>query len=150
MSTVHSVTREATDGLRADVTGQVFVPGDLGYDQARQAWMLTVNQRPAMVIEAASTADVAAAVRFARSQGLRIAPQGTGHGAAPLEPLESALLLRTSQLRGVRIDPGARTARADAGALWQDVAIPAGEHGLAALAGSSLSVGVTGYTLGGG
>jgi hypothetical protein len=89
-------------------------------------------------------------VRFARSHGLRIAPQGTGHGAAPLEPLDSALLLRTSPMRGARIDPDTRTARADAGALWQDVAVPASEHGLAALAGTSLGVGVTGYTLGGG
>ncbi len=103
-----------------------------------------------MVVEAASAADVAAAVRFARAHGLRIAPQGTGHGAGPLEPLDSALLLRTSRLRGVLIDPDTRTARADAGALWQDVAVPASDHGLAALAGTSLNVGVTGYTLGGG
>jgi hypothetical protein len=150
MSAAHSVPPEATDALRADVAGQVFVPGDPGYDQARRAWTLTVDQRPAMVVEAASAADVAAAVRFARSHWLRIAPQGTGHGAAPLEPLESAMLLRTSRMRGVRIDPDTRTARADAGALWQDVAVPAGDHGLAALAGTSLSVGVTGYTLGGG
>jgi FAD/FMN-containing dehydrogenase len=150
VSSAHSVPNEATDALRADVTGQVFVPGDPGYDQARQAWQQTVDQRPAMVVEAASAADVAGAVRFARSHGLRIAPQGTGHGAAPLEPLDSALLLRTSRLRGVRIDPDNRTARADAGALWQDVAVPAGSHGLAGLAGTSLLVGVTGYTLGGG
>jgi hypothetical protein len=128
----------------------VVIPGDPGYDQARQAWQLTVDQRPAMVVEAASAPDVAAAVRFARSHGLRIAPQGTGHGAAPLEPLDSALLLRTSRLRGVQIDPDNRTARAEAGALWQDVAVPASSRGLAALAGTSLLVGVTGYTLGGG
>jgi hypothetical protein len=150
MSTARNIARDATDTLRADVTGQVFIPGEPGYDRARRAWMLTADQRPAMVVEAASTADVAAAVRFARSHGLRIAPQGTGHGAAPLEPLESALLLRTSRLRGVRIDPGTQTARADAGALWQDVALPAGDHGLAPLAGNSPDVGVTGYTLGGG
>jgi len=145
-----SILPEAADALRARVTGQVFVPGEPGYEQARQAWILTADQRPAVVVEAASPADVAAAVRFARSHGLRVAPQGTGHGAAPLEPLDSALLLRTSRLRDVRIDPDNRTARADAGALWQDVAVPASEHGLAGLAGSSLLVGVTGYTLGGG
>lgn len=150
MSSAHSVPPAATDGLRADLAGDVFVPGDAGYDQARRAWTLTVDQRPAMVVEPASAADVAASVRFARSQGLRIAPQGTGHGAAPLESLEGALLLRTSRLRGVRIDPGTRTARADAGALWQDVVAPANEHGLAALAGTAPNVGVTGYTLGGG
>jgi len=150
MSSARSVPPEATDALRAEVAGAVFVPADPGYNRARQAWTLTVDQRPAMVVEAASAADVAAAVRFARAQGLRIAPQGTGHGAAPLEPLDSALLLRTSRLRGVRIDPDTRTARADAGVVWQDVAVPASEHGLAALAGTAPNVGVTGYTLGGG
>jgi FAD/FMN-containing dehydrogenase len=150
MSNMQSVAPEAAEALRADVTGQVFVPADPGYQQARQPWLLSADQRPAMVVAAASAADVAAAVRFAHSHGLRIAPQGTGHGAAPLEPLESALLLRTSPMRSVRIDPDTRTARADAGALWQDVAVPASDHGLAALAGTSPLVGVTGYTLGGG
>jgi FAD/FMN-containing dehydrogenase len=150
VSSTHSVPPQAADALRADVAGRVCVPGDPGYDQARRAWVLTADQRPGIVVEAASAADVVAAVRFARSHGLRIAPQGTGHGAAPLEPLDNALLLRTSRLRGVRIDPDTRTARADAGALWQDVAVPASDHGLAALAGTAPNVGVTGYTLGGG
>jgi len=149
MSTAH-VAREAILALRADIAGGVFVPGDPGYDQARQTWTLAVDERPAMVVEAESAADVTAAVRFARSHGLRIAPQGTGHGAGPLEPLDDALLMRTSRMRGVQIDPDARTARADAGALWQDVTEPASEYGLAALAGTSPVVGVTGYTLGGG
>src|SRR5690348_14084552 len=105
---------------------------------------------PAAVVFAESAADVAQAVRFARAQGMRIAPQGTGHGSEPLEPLESALLLKTARMLRVDIDPAARTARAVAGALWQDVTIPAGERGLAALAGTSPDVGVTGYTLGGG
>lgn len=150
MSTAHKVAREATEALRTGIRGEVFVPGEPGYDQSRQAWTLAVDQRPAVVVEAESAADVIAAVLFARSEGLRIAPQGTGHGAGPLEPLDSALLLRTSRMRGVRIDPDAQTARAEAGALWQDVTVPASDHGLAALAGTSPAVGVTGYTLGGG
>jgi hypothetical protein len=81
---------------------------------------------------------------------MRIAPQGTGHGSEPLEPLQGAMLLKTSRMRQVDIDPATRTARAEAGALWQDVTVPAGQHGLAALAGTSPNVGVTGYTLGGG
>ena len=97
-------------------------------------------------MEAGSAADVAQAVRYARAHGMRIAPQGTGHGAEPLEPLDGAMLLRTTRMRKVRIDPATRTARAEAGAVWQDVAVPAGQHGLAALAGSSPSVGVAGYT----
>ena len=134
------------DALRAAIAGRVFVPGEAGYDQARQAWNLVVDQRPAVVVEAGSAADVAEAVRFARAHGMRIAPQGTGHGAAPLEPLGGAMLLRTTRMRNVSIDPAARIARAEAGAVWQDVIVQAAEHGLAGLAGSSPNVGVAGYT----
>ena len=136
--------------LRAAIAGQVFVPGQAGYDQARRGWNLAVDERPAIVVEAGSAADVAQAVRYARAHGMRIAPQGTGHGAEALEPLAGAMLLRTTRMRRVRIDPAARTARAEAGAVWADVTIPAAEHGLAALAGSSPDVGVAGYILGGG
>jgi FAD/FMN-containing dehydrogenase len=138
------------DALRAAIAGQVFIPGEAGYDQARQGWNLAVDTRPAIVVEAGSAADVAQAVRHARAHGMRIAPQGTGHGAEPLEPLPGAMLLRTTRMRKVRIDPATRTARAEAGATWQDVTDPAAEHGLAGLAGSSPTVGVAGYTLGGG
>ena len=144
------MTGRTTDTLQAAIAGEVFVPGDQGYDQARRAWNLATDERPAVVVLAESPADVATAVRFARAQGMRIAPQGTGHGSEPLEPLDGAMLLKTSRMRNVRIDPAAGTARAEAGAQWQDVTVPAGEHGLAALAGTSPDVGVTGYTLGGG
>src|SRR5215831_18994575 len=136
--------------LRAAIAGQVFVPGEAGYDQARQGWNLAVDTRPAIVVVAESAADVAEAVRYARAHGMRIAPQGTGHGAAPLEPLDGAMLLRMTRMRQVGIDPATRTARAEAGAVWQDVIVPAAGHGLAGLAGSSPNVGVAGYTLGGG
>jgi FAD/FMN-containing dehydrogenase len=144
------VSAGPVETLRAAISGDVFVPGDDGYDEARRAWNLTEDQRPAVVVVPESAAEVARAVRFARAQGMRIAPQATGHGAAPLEPLEGAMLLKTSRLRRVAIDPVSRTARAEAGALSRDVTVPAGQHGLAALAGTSPDVGVTGYTLGGG
>lgn len=140
----------ALESLRSAIAGDVFVPGERGYDEARQAWNLAADQRPSAVVVAESAADVAQAVRFARAHGMRVAPQGTGHGSEPLEPLEGAMLLRTLRMRRVDIDPATRTARAEAGAQWQDVTVPAGEHGLAALAGSSPNVGVIGYTLGGG
>jgi FAD/FMN-containing dehydrogenase len=150
MTTSNIIAGRDLDTLRAAVTSDVFTQGDHGYDEARRAWNLTTDERPAVVVMAGSAGDVAHAVRFARSRGMRIAPQGTGHGSEPLEPLQDAMLLRTVRMRGVRIDPAVRTARAEAGALWQDVTGPAAEHGLAALAGSSANVGVTGYTLGGG
>jgi hypothetical protein len=150
MNTTDTMAGRDLEALRAALGGQVFVPDEAGYDQARQAWNLALDQRPAVVVEAESAADVAQAVRFAHAHGMRIAPQATGHGAAPLEPLDAAMLLRTTRMRKVRIDPATRTARAEAGAVWADVIAPAAEHGLAGLAGSSPTVGVAGYTLGGG
>jgi FAD binding domain len=150
MNIKHTTAGRDLEALRAAIAGQVFVPGQAGYDQARQAWNLAVDERPSVVVVAGSAADAVTAVRYARAHGMRIAPQGTGHGAAPLEPLDGAMLLRTTRMRQVDIDPATRTARAQAGAVWADVIVPAAEHGLAGLAGSSPNVGVTGYTLGGG
>jgi FAD/FMN-containing dehydrogenase len=138
------------EALRAALAGQAFVRDQAGYDRARQAWNLAWDGRPSVVVVAESTSDVVEAVRYARSHGMRIAPLGTGHGADPLEPLESAMLLRTSGMRQVDIEPTSRIARVEAGAVWQDVITPAAQHGLAALSGTSPNVGVTGYTLGGG
>src|SRR3954449_5600023 len=139
------------EALRARLEGAVYGPSDAGWDQARQAWNLAVDQRPAAVAFPVTDADVVAAVEFARDEGLRIAPQGPGHGAAPLaRDLEGEILLSTARMRGVRIDPRARRARVRAGAVWGDVTLPASAYGLAPLAGSSADVGVVGYTLGGG
>ena len=150
MTTANVIAARDLETLRTAIAGEVFVPPDHGYDEARQAWNLATDQRPAVVVLPESAADVVQAVRFARSCGMRIAPQGTGHGSQPLEPLQGAMVVQTMRMRDVRIDAAAGIARAEAGALWQDVTVPAGEHGLAALAGSSPNVGVTGYTLGGG
>jgi FAD/FMN-containing dehydrogenase len=103
-----------------------------------------------VIVVAANSADVQEAVRFATANGLRVAPQGTGHGVASLGDLSDALLLRMHELRRVEIDVEAQQARVGAGAIWEDVVNPAAEHGLAVLHGSSPDVGVAGYTLGGG
>ena len=128
----------------------LLFPASPGWDEARKAWDLAVDQHPAAIALPESVAGVAAAVGFARRHGLRVATQGTGHNAAPLGPLGDTVLVKTHRMRQVRIDPDARTARAQAGAVWADVVGPAAGHGLAALAGSSPNVGVVGYTLGGG
>jgi len=128
----------------------IVVPGDPGWDDARQAWNLAVDQHPAAVARPASAADVVDIVRFAREHGLRVAAQGTGHNAAPLGLLNDTILVKTSSMRQVSIDPAARIARAEAGAVWRDVVEAAAGHGLAGLAGSSPDVGVVGYTIGGG
>jgi FAD/FMN-containing dehydrogenase len=136
--------------LRAVLDGEVVGPGDADWDEARLAWNLAVDQRPAAVAVPESAEDVAAVVEFARAEGLRVAPQGTGHNAGTLGDLSDTILLKTHRMRGVTIDPEARIARAEAGVIWIEVVEAAAEHGLAALAGSSPDVGVVGYTLGGG
>ena len=137
--------------LDAAVAGAVVSPSHPEWDDARQAWNLAVDQQPAAVALPESAQDVVAIVDFAREHGLRVAPQGTGHNAHPLEHrLVDSILVKTSRMRGVEIDSENRRARVQAGAIWSDVTGPAGEHGLAAMAGSSPDVGVVGYTLGGG
>ncbi len=134
--------------LRAAVRGAVITPEDAGYDAARRGWNLRVDARPSVVVEAASAADVAAAVAFARRHALPIAVQATGHGT--VRPADGALLLLTRRLDGIQIDLVARTARIEAGVQWGAVLEAAQKHGLAPLLGSSPTVGAVGYTLGGG
>jgi FAD/FMN-containing dehydrogenase len=125
-------------------------PDDPGYDDARRAWNLAADQRPAAVAQVETVEDIVAAVRHAREHGLQVTAQGTGHGALSLGDLSQTLLIRTDRMRGVEIDTENRVARVEAGAQWQDVVPVAAQHGLAALHGSAPDVGVVGYTLGGG
>ncbi len=131
-------------------TPPIITPADPGYDDARRAWNLAADQRPAAVATAGSAAEAAALVRLARAQGLRVAPQGTGHSAAAMPDLADALLLRTAIEPRVVVDPAARSVRVGAGTVWKEVVEALAPHGLAALAGSAHDVGVVGYVLGGG
>jgi FAD/FMN-containing dehydrogenase len=136
--------------LRARVAGAVIEPGEPRWPQATLAWQLVVNQEPAAVAVPADERDVIAIVDFAREHGLQVAPQRTGHNAAPLGDLEDVILVRTDELRGVDIDAGRRVARVRAGAKWRDVIPAASDLGLAAPHGSTGDVSVAGYVLGGG
>ncbi|MGZ4306585.1 MAG: FAD-binding oxidoreductase [Solirubrobacteraceae bacterium] len=133
-----------------ELGGLIVLPADARYDEARLAWNLAVDQRPAAVVFPESVDDVVAVVRFAARRGLRVAPQSSGHGASALGDLGDTILLKTERMRGVAVDPVARTARVRAGTLWRDVTAAAADHGLAALQGSAPDVAVAGYTLGGG
>jgi FAD/FMN-containing dehydrogenase len=138
------------DDLKVRLPDLVTAPGDVGWDAARAAWDLSVNQDPVAVVRPADASGVIRAVDAARAAGLRVAVQSTGHAAGPLGSLDGTVLLKTSRLASVDIDPVARRVRVGGGAVWLDVTEPASRLGLAALAGSSPNVGVAGYTLGGG
>jgi len=132
------------------IAGRVAVPDDPDWDEARAAWNLAADQRPVAVAFVEGAEDVAATVRFAAANDLRVAAQGTGHGAAPLAPLDDTILVKTERMRGVEVDPAAQTARVEAGVLSAELGQAAGAHGLCFLPGSAPDVGVVGYTLGGG
>lgn len=137
--------------LRGLAGGAVHLPGDALYDEARMPWNLQVDEHPAAVAYPADPHEVSLILEAAAATGLRVAPQGTGHGAPPLAGrLGDAVLLRTSAMTGLRVDAARRTARAEAGVLWGDVVRRAGRVGLAARHMSSPGVGVVGSSLGGG
>jgi FAD/FMN-containing dehydrogenase len=134
--------------LRAGLRGTAHAPGEEGYDEASRAWNLAAHQQPALVIVAGGAADVMAAVRFARDAGMGVGVMATGHGIGA--PCDGGVLINTSHMRSVRVDPVSRTARVEAGALWTDLVHESQPHGLAGLMGSTSHVGIVGYTMGGG
>lgn len=134
--------------MRRRFAGPVHLPGDAGYDRHRRPLHPAIDPRPAVVVEANGPADVRAAVRTARELDLPLAVQATGHGTHV--PADGGVLLRTSTMATVLVDPDRRIARVGPGTRWESVLAAAAPFGLAPLSGSSPSVGVTGYTLGGG
>jgi FAD/FMN-containing dehydrogenase len=134
--------------LISHLPGKVVLPSDSQYDAARQAWNLVVDQRPELIVYAESPLDVAKAMSFARQNGLEIAVQCTGHGI--VQAANGAMLINTSRMKDLRIDPEAQTAWVGAGVKWGEVLEHSQQHGLAPLLGSSPNVGAVGYSLGGG
>jgi FAD/FMN-containing dehydrogenase len=129
----------------------LVLPDSVHYETARRAWNLHADQRPAAVCVATCVEHVQSAVRYARAHGLKLAAQTTGHLAQTLPDLRQTLLLRLALHDGeIAVDPVARVARIKAGARWGDVVDAVAPYGLAVMHGSSPSVGVIGYLLGGG
>jgi FAD/FMN-containing dehydrogenase len=136
----------ATD-LRQTFDGPVHLPGSRGYDEQRAALKVPTPD-PILVAEASGVADVRAAIAWTRRHDLPLAVQATGHGT--MVPSDGGLLVKTSRLSTVLVDPDRRIAKAGAGARWGAVIEAAAPFGLAPLCGTSADVGVAGYTLGGG
>ena len=137
-------------GVREQLEGELLAPGDAGWDDARLGFNLALDPQPALVAVPRSEEDVAATVRFAREAGLRVAAQGTAHGAGALSSLSDSILMRTTAMKGVELGAAARTGKARAGAVWADLVPQASEQGLAMLHGSAPNLGIVGYTIGGG
>jgi FAD/FMN-containing dehydrogenase len=134
--------------LAAKVTGSVLLPGDAGYDDERAVFNLNHELLPAVIVVPQSATDVQAAVVFAAGQHRPVLVKTTGHqivGSA-----RGAVVIATHRMNDITIDAVGRTARVGAGVLWSEVIAKAAKAGLAPLNGSNPTVGVAGYTLGGG
>ncbi len=147
MSTIDGEVLEAFAG---SVSGSVLLSHDDGYEEARRIQNGLIDRRPAVIVRCAGAADIAEAIKLARSNGLEISVRGGGHNVAGRAVAEGGLMIDLSPMRGIHVDPAARTARAQGGVLWAELNREAHAHGLAVTGGAISSTGIAGYTLGGG
>lgn len=132
------------------IQGRIVTSDDPDWDELRQAFNLVADQHPVAVAMVHSADDVAKVIGYARSNDLRVTAQGTGHAAMALPSLGETILIKTGAMKRIDIDAENRTARVEAGVLGSELGAAAHAKGLSWLPGSSATVGVVGYTLGGG
>ena len=141
---------EQIEAFSARVSGNLIRPDDPVYDDARAVWNGMIDKRPALIVRPSGTADVVSAVNFARENDLRVAVRGGGHNVAGTAVCDDGLVIDCSEMTGVWVDPGERTAWVQAGATWADVDHETQAFGLATPGGVVSETGVAGLTLGGG
>ncbi|MEU5593535.1 FAD-binding oxidoreductase [Streptomyces sp. NPDC020298] len=146
----HSKAGAALDALREDLAGEVFAPGDPGYDGARAFFDARADRRPAVIARCAHEADVVRAVRFARDLDLHIAVRGGGHGLAGPPPGHGALVVDLRRMHEVTVDPAAEAVRVEGGATMDRLDRATRPYGLATTGGRAPGIGVAGFVLGGG
>jgi FAD/FMN-containing dehydrogenase len=142
--------QQRPETLAPSVRGAVLRAGDDGFDAARRIWNGMIDRRPSLIVRCASAADVVAAVNFARDQNLSLAVRGGGHSAAGSSVCDGGLMLDLSLMKGIRVDPARRTARAEAGLTWAEFDRETQAFGLATTGGVVSTTGIAGLTLGGG
>jgi FAD/FMN-containing dehydrogenase len=144
------MAKPTLDELRAQVRGEVVGPGDEGYDDARAVHNAMIDRRPAVVVRCANAGDVMTTVDFARENALDLSVRGGGHSVPGFGTNDDGVVIDLSRMRGVRVDPAARTARAEGGATWGDFNAATYAFGLATTGGIISTTGIAGLTLGGG
>jgi FAD/FMN-containing dehydrogenase len=148
-------TATALDGaavkeLASRLRGKLIPSGDASYDDARALYNAMIDKHPALIARCVDVADVIAAVNFAREQKLTLAVRGGGHSGPGLGSCDGGLVIDLSPMKGIRVDPSARTVRVEGGCTWGDVDHATHPFGLATPSGFISSTGVGGLTLGGG
>ena len=145
-----TVAEESVKAFQSKLQGKFIRPGDPEYDEARRVWNAMIDKYPAFIARCAGAEDVKAAVDFAREQDLPLAVRSGGHNAAGHAVCDGGLVIDLSLMNEVTVNPGARVARAEAGALLGDVDRTTQEHGLATPTGNISETGIAGLTLSGG
>ncbi|NPT44202.1 FAD-binding protein [Paraburkholderia sp. 1N] len=145
-----SVSSSAIDELKTATRGQLLLPGDAGFDEARSIWNAMIDRNPAMILRCAGVADVRRGVAFARDNDLPLAVRGGGHNIAGTALCDDGLVIDLSSMKSVQIDPAARRAYVEPGATLGDFDHEAQAFGLATPLGINSTTGVAGLTLGGG
>ncbi len=130
--------------------GQVVQPEDPGYDGVRRVHNGLIDRRPAAIARCTGTADVVAAINAARVHGWEISVRGGGHNVAGTAVTEGGLMIDLSPMKGIHVDPAARTVRAQGGVIWRELNRETQLHGLAVTGGAISTTGIAGLTLGGG
>lgn len=136
--------------LRSALRGALLAPGDPGYEEARVVYNAMIQRRPGAIAQVADVGDIIACVNAARAAGVMVAVRGGGHNAGGLGVVDGGLVIDLRRLRGIRVDPRARTVRVEGGATWGDVDHATHPFGLATPCGFISTTGVGGLTLGGG
>jgi FAD/FMN-containing dehydrogenase len=144
------VAEMTVEKLKGRMAGDVIEPGDEAYDEARKVLNAMIDRRPRVIVRAASTTDVAAAVDFARDNGLDLAVRCGAHSVPGFGTVDDGVAIDLSRMNSVSVDPGARTVRAGGGTTWGAFNESTGAHGLATTGGIISTTGVGGLTLGGG
>jgi FAD/FMN-containing dehydrogenase len=150
MATLAGIVADRLEALRTAFSGAVLQVGDAGYDEARRLHNGLIDRRPALIARCRNTADVVDAVRFARETGLEICVRGGGHNVAGRAVVDGALMVDLQPMKGIHVDPAARTLRAQGGVVWGELNREAAAHGLAVTGGAVSTTGIAGLTLGGG
>jgi len=140
----------AIERLAGSLEGELIAPRYAAYDEARRIWNGAIDRRPACIARCTGVADVVAAVRFAREHDLLVAVRSGGHGVAGHAVCDGGLVVDLSPMKGIRVDPAARSARAQAGVLWGELDRETQLFGLATVGGIVTHTGIAGLTLGGG
>jgi len=150
MATLTAIDVERLDTFSAAFSGSVIEPSHEGYEEARKVHNGLVDKRPALIARCRGTADVVAAIAFARDLGLEISVRGGGHSVAGKAVTDGGLMIDLAEMKGIYVDAIARTVRAQGGVTWGELNHETALHGLATTGGVVSTTGIAGLTLGGG